>query len=164
MALERGPYKITSDVGWNKLVFWNCWGVSKLTSRAYLQELVCMNNPIAIVLLETRGQMFTHGDVDRLIGRAWSFDFMPSNGKSRGIILLWLDNIIKLPILVVHTTYRSVARQNTKVEFRERQKEVLEIEFFGHLLPLDKVEVYQELALKLVCESQTEVAVEEMFH
>lgn len=78
------------------IIFWNCRGASKLTSRAYLQELVRVNHPIAILLLETRRQSFLRRDIDRLIGRQWSFEFIPSIGKSGGIMFLWLNEIIKV--------------------------------------------------------------------
>ncbi|KAK8955131.1 hypothetical protein KSP40_PGU017715 [Platanthera guangdongensis] len=66
-----------------------------LTSRTHLQELVRVNNPIAVVLLEARRQVFSRRDVDRLIGRRWNFDYVPSIRKSGGLIMLWLDDLIK---------------------------------------------------------------------
>ncbi|KAK8942463.1 hypothetical protein KSP39_PZI008699 [Platanthera zijinensis] len=76
------------------ILFWNCRGASKLTSRARLHELVRSYHPIAVILLETRRQTFSRRDIDRLIGRSWNFDVIPSIGKSGGIVLLWLNDSI----------------------------------------------------------------------
>ncbi|KAK8957535.1 hypothetical protein KSP39_PZI001128 [Platanthera zijinensis] len=78
------------------LIFWNCRGASKLAARVHLKDQVRENTPVAVVLLETRRQTFSRRDVDRLIGRNWNFRYVPSIGKSGGIILLCLDSIIKV--------------------------------------------------------------------
>ncbi|KAK8930530.1 hypothetical protein KSP39_PZI016989 [Platanthera zijinensis] len=82
------------------ILFWNCRGASKLTSRARLHELVCAYHPIAVLLLETRRQAFNRRDIDKLIGRNWRFEVVLPLGKSGGIVLLWLDDIIRVSNVV----------------------------------------------------------------
>ncbi|KAK8935251.1 hypothetical protein KSP39_PZI014152 [Platanthera zijinensis] len=62
--------------------------------RAYLQELVRNNQPIAIILLETRRKSFTRRDIDRLVGRNWSYEVVPSIGKSGGMCFLWQEALL----------------------------------------------------------------------
>ncbi|PKA61090.1 hypothetical protein AXF42_Ash005986 [Apostasia shenzhenica] len=75
------------------ILSWNCRGARKPATRRYLKALVDSHSPVVVCLLETRLAFFSRRDVDRLIGRHWDFVFSLAEGKSGGILLLWLSHL-----------------------------------------------------------------------
>ncbi|PKA62354.1 hypothetical protein AXF42_Ash009238 [Apostasia shenzhenica] len=82
------------------MLSWNCRGARKPATRRYLKALVFSHSLIVICLLETRVSSFS-----RRIGRHWDYTVVPSQGKSGGIILLWLSQFFSVTILTFHKQF-----------------------------------------------------------
>ncbi|PKA46012.1 hypothetical protein AXF42_Ash021560 [Apostasia shenzhenica] len=87
------------------IISWNCRGARKPATRRYLKALIAAHSPVAVCLLETRISQVSRRDVDRLIGRHWDYTYVPSEGKSGGIILLWLSQFISTTVLIVQKQF-----------------------------------------------------------
>ncbi|PKA46284.1 Putative ribonuclease H protein [Apostasia shenzhenica] len=87
------------------IISWNCRGARKPATRRYLKALIAAHSPVAVCLLETRISQVSRRDVDRLIGRHWDYTYVPSEGKSGGIILLWLSQFISTTVLTVQKQF-----------------------------------------------------------
>lgn len=81
------------------ILIWNCRGARKKTTGNYLRHLVTDHEVEFIGLVETKVEIFSRLDIDKLVGRHWEFIQQPANGKSGGILLLWKSNSMSFSVL-----------------------------------------------------------------
>ncbi|XP_028549031.1 uncharacterized protein LOC114579202 [Dendrobium catenatum] len=70
-------------------ICWNCRGARKKEVGNYLRHLIGAHDVSVVGLVETKIEVFSRTDVDRIVGRDWDFCYQPSVGKACGILVLW---------------------------------------------------------------------------
>ncbi|XP_020703147.1 uncharacterized protein LOC110114567 [Dendrobium catenatum] len=73
----------------SSISFWNCRGAWKKRASLYIKEFVKDNGVLFLALLETKSISFNRSEINTLIGEDWDYSFVPSEGLSGGIVILW---------------------------------------------------------------------------
>ncbi|KAI0515950.1 hypothetical protein KFK09_008621 [Dendrobium nobile] len=79
--------------------FWNCRGVRKKATSLYAKEFIRENDVFFLGLSETKLMLIDNKLVEEIFGDGWDFFFVPSDGLSGGILLIWRNDIAKFNIV-----------------------------------------------------------------
>ncbi|XP_020699747.2 uncharacterized protein LOC110112014 [Dendrobium catenatum] len=80
-------------------ICWNCQGARKKEVGNYLRHLIGAHDVSVVGLIETKMEVFSRTDVDRIVGRDWDFCYQPSVGKAGGILVLWKCSVGSFQVL-----------------------------------------------------------------